>query len=184
MKSFFKLFSDSAKELKSLRSLAGIGVLLALSIALSFATIRIGQTVKIGPGFLITALLGMLYGPVAGGIAAAAGDLIKWMIAPDGPLHLGFTLTAFLGGVVYGIAFYKCKYGWWRAIISKTTVNLLLNCVLNTIWLFTLYGEGVALRAAGRVLKNLVALPLEIVALYFLLAAVAKVLQKNKLIRT
>ena len=34
-----------------------------------------GQTVKIGPGFLITALLGMLYGPVAGGIAAAAGDL-------------------------------------------------------------------------------------------------------------
>ena len=112
MKKFLSLFTQSAAELKKLRSLTGIAMLVALNVALSFATIPIGSTMKISISFLAIAIMGMLYGPVAAGMGAALGDILSYLLTPGnsmGAYFFGFTLTAFLGGIVYGIAFYSCK---------------------------------------------------------------------------
>lgn len=99
-------FRQSAQELKQVRTLTGVAMLLAMSVVISFtASVRVTETIKIGLGYLITALLGMLYGPFTAALAAGAGDLIKYLLKPDGAYFFGFTLTAMLGGVVYGVFF-------------------------------------------------------------------------------
>lgn len=175
-------FRQSAQELKQVRTLTGVAMLLAMSVVISFtASVRVTETIKIGLGYLITALLGMLYGPFTAALAAGAGDLIKYLLKPDGAYFFGFTLTAMLGGVVYGVFFYREKCTIPRAIASKATVSLLLNCLLNTIWVSWLYGMPFLGALGPRVIKNLMALPFEIVLLYIVLNGMNKVIQRAKL---
>ena len=175
-------FRQSAQELKQVRTLTGVAMLLAMSVVISFtASVRVTETIKIGLGYLITALLGMLYGPFTAALAAGAGDLIKYLLKPDGAYFFGFTLTAMLGGVVYGVFFYREKCTIPRAIASKATVSLLLNCLLNTVWVSWLYGMPFLGALGPRVIKNLMALPFEIVLLYIVLNGMSKVIQRAKL---
>ena len=175
-------FRQSAQELKQVRTLTGVAMLLAMSVVISFtASVRVTGTIKIGLGYLITALLGMLYGPFTAALAAGAGDLIKYLLKPDGAYFYGFTLTAMLGGVVYGVFFYREKCTIPRAIASKATVSLLLNCLLNTVWVSWLYGMPFLGALGPRVIKNLMALPFEIVLLYIVLNGMNKVIQRAKL---
>lgn len=175
-------FRQSAQELKQVRTLTGVAMLLAMSVVISFtASVRVTETIKIGLGYLITALLGMLYGPFTAALAAGAGDLIKYLLKPDGAYFFGFTLTAMLGGVVYGVFFYREKCTIPRAIASKATVSLLLNCLLNTVWVSWLYGIPFLGALGPRVIKNLMALPFEIVLLYIVLNGMNKVIQRAKL---
>ena len=175
-------FRQSAQELKQVRTLTGVAMLLAMSVVISFtASVRVTETIKIGLGYLITALLGMLYGPFTAALAAGAGDLIKYLLKPDGAYFFGFTLTAMLGGVVYGVFFYREKCTIPRAIASKATVSLLLNCLLNTVWVSWLYGMPFLGALGPRVIKNLMALPFEIVLLYIVLNGLNKVIQRAKL---
>ncbi len=175
-------FRQSAQELKQVRTLTGVAMLLAMSVVISFtASVRVTETIKIGLGYLITALLGMLYGPFTAALAAGAGDLIKYLLKPDGAYFFGFTLTAMLGGVVYGVFFYREKCTIPRAIASKATVSLLLNCLLNTVWVSWLYGMPFLGALGPRVIKNLMSLPFEIVLLYIVLNGMNKVIQRAKL---
>ena len=175
-------FRQSAQELKQVRTLTGVAMLLAMSVVISFtASVRVTETIKIGLGYLITALLGMLYGPFTAALAAGAGDLINYLLKPDGAYFFGFTLTAMLGGVVYGVFFYREKCTIPRAIASKATVSLLLNCLLNTVWVSWLYGMPFLGALGPRVIKNLMALPFEIVLLYIVLNGMNKVIQRAKL---
>ena len=175
-------FRQSAQELKQVRTLTGVAMLLAMSVVISFtASVRVTETINIGLGYLITALLGMLYGPFTAALAAGAGDLIKYLLKPDGAYFFGFTLTAMLGGVVYGVFFYREKCTIPRAIASKATVSLLLNCLLNTVWVSWLYGMPFLGALGPRVIKNLMALPFEIVLLYIVLNGMNKVIQRAKL---
>lgn len=176
MKNMTAMWKESALELKNLRSITGIAMLLALSIVLDAFSIRITPTLKIGVGFLVTALLGMLYGPVTAGVAAAAGDIIKYILKPIGAYFPGFTLTAILGGVIYGMFFYHRKPTVWRVIASKTLINLLLNCVLNTLWSSILYGKAFFAILPARVIKNLTYLPFQCVMLYVVLLLMSQVL--------
>ena len=141
-------FRQSAQELKQVRTLTGVAMLLAMSVVISFtASVRVTETIKIGLGYLITALLGMLYGPFTAALAAGAGDLIKYLLKPDGAYFFGFTL----------------------------------NCLLNTVWVSWLYGMPFLGALGPRVIKNLMALPFEIVLLYIVLNGMNKVIQRAKL---
>lgn len=171
-------FVQSAKELKSIRSIAGMAMLLAISIILSeFASIALTPQLKIGLAFLATALLGMIYGPVAGGIAAGVGDVIKFILKPSGAFFFGFTLNAILGGVFYGIFFYKNKSGVTRSVMSKLLINLLVNAGLGTLWSAMLYGKGFMALIGPRLIKNLTLLPIEALILFVVTTAVAKALK-------
>lgn len=169
-------YKDSFLEMKNLRSLVGISMLLAISVVLSFFTINLGENIKIGVGFVVTALLGMLYGPVAGAFAAGTGDLIKYLIKPTGPYFFGFTLTAMLGAVIYGMFFYQSRCTVAKAVTAKTSVTLLLNCLLNTFWIHLLYGSPFLALLFPRIVKNLLTLPFEIILLYLTLSTVPALL--------
>ena len=174
-------FVSSAKEMKKLSSITGVAMLLALSIILDQFSIYILPELKLGVGYLITALLGMLYGPVTGGLAAGAGDIIKYIIKPTGPYFFGFTLNAILGGVLYGIFLYKGRTKLPRCIAAKTCINLLVNSLLGTLWSSMLYGKGFLILLPARLLKNFTMLPVEIIVLFLLTTADAKLLQRYRI---
>ncbi len=179
--SLMEKFRESAKEMKKVRTITGVSMLLAMSVVLSFtASIQVTDNLRIGLGYLITAILGMLYGPVTAACAAGVGDIIKYLLKPVGGYFFGFTLTAILGGVIYGIVFYKERCTVARTIIAKTSVSVFLNCFLNTVWVSMMYGQPFTASLAVRVTKNIVLLPFEIVLLYIVLNGMDKVIKRIK----
>ena len=89
----------------SVKKLVEISLLIALEVILTrFCSINTA-TLRIGFGFLPIAIIAMMYGPLSAGVAYALGDLLGMMIFPSGSYFPGFTLTAFLTGVIYGLVF-------------------------------------------------------------------------------
>lgn len=62
MQKFLRLFRDSARELKSPRTLAVAGMLIALNVVMAALNIRIQFTpdLRVDFGFLCSAMIGML----------------------------------------------------------------------------------------------------------------------------
>ena len=175
-------FVGSYKELTNTHSLTGLSMLIALSVVVSYVTsFQITPTLKIGIGFLVTALMGMFYGPVAAGIGNGLANLIKFFLKPTGPFFLGYTVTAILGGIIYGLFFYKGKCNIWRTISAKTCINIFLNVCLNTYWGALLYGDAISAIIGPRFIKNISLLPFEIILLYIVLMATKTLLSKTKL---
>ena len=80
---FFTNFRKSAQELKSVRCIVTIGMLLAVAVVLDgFGSIRIGDFLKINFTFLPLSLIGILFGPVAGLFSGLMVDIIGYIINP------------------------------------------------------------------------------------------------------
>ena len=172
---FLRKFPDPFREMSKLRTITLIAMLLAVSVVLSFFTIQVSESLRLGLGYLITATMGMLFGPVTAGIAAGVGDIVKYLIKPSGAFFPGLTITAILGGVLYGMVFYHSRVTLVRAIVAKTLTNVLLNILLNTFWLSIMMGKGFWALVPSRVIKNIALLPVEILLLYSVLRIVTGV---------
>ena len=120
----------------------------------------------------------MLFGPVVGAVMGGMGDVIKFLMHPTGPFFPGYTLTALLSGLVYGVFFYRYSVSWSRCFLGKLFVNFFLNIVLNTLWSSILYGKGFWIILGPRIWKNLALLPVETILLYTVLSVMKKVYPK------
>ena len=157
-------FQQSAQELHKTRTLAVTALFIAMNITMDAMNIRIQLTpqLRIEFAFLANAMVGMLFGPVVAMMAGAAGDLVGFLFNNGGGAYFpGFTVTAVLAGLVWGIAFYRRPVSYRRAFCAKLVVNLLLNICLNSIWLKILYGKGLLADLPLRIFKNVAMLPLE-----------------------
>ncbi len=93
------------------RYITYIAVLTAMEVVLSrFLSIN-AWNLKIGFNFVPIVIAAMLMGPVAAGITAALGDFAGAMLFPIGAYFPGFTATAFLSGIVFGLFLYPSEQG-------------------------------------------------------------------------
>ena len=176
MTSFFDKFSSSAREFRDLRSLTSLSMLIAVALVLNlFASVQLTDSLRLGFGFLATAIMGMLYGPVCAGISAGIVDILQFFLKPSGEFFPGYTLTAILGGVLYGLFLYKKQYSLPRIILVKTLINSVLHLLLNSYWLTFLYGYAFWAKLPERIIKNVAMLPVEILLLAAILPLVAKI---------
>jgi ECF transporter S component (folate family) len=66
------------------------------------------------------------------------GDFVGAILFPVGVYFPGFTLTAFMRGVVFGLFLHKKQTG--IRILGTVAVNqLILSLLLNTLWISLLY---------------------------------------------
>ena len=161
--------------------LAQFAVLVAMEIVLSrFLSINT-WSLKIGFAFVPVAVAGMLYGPVQAGIIAAAADLIGAMLFPSGPFFPGFTLTAFLGGVAYGLALHK-KRGPLRIIAVVCVRELLLSLLLNTLWICILSSTDffATLIAGVRMFQCFGMIPVQFVVISLVSNVIGRITAKRK----
>lgn len=168
-------FGESLRSLSRTRTITTVGLLLAIQMVLSsYGVIEVTDSLKISLAHLALAPTAILFGPVAAGLQGALSDILGFMIKPTGPYFPGFTLTACLLGVIYGIALYKTKRTIWHIIFVRVAVCLLLNITLNTVFLTMLYGPSRLATLPLRIVKNLIQLPIDCL----LLSAVCKAVQR------
>ena len=152
----------------STKKMVQISLLIALEIALTRFCSITTPIVRIGFGFIPVAITGMLYGPIWAGVAAATGDFLGAILFPTGAFFPGFTLTAFLTGVTYGLFLHNEKRSWGRIALAVGIVSLLLNLGLDTLWLYMITGKGYLALLPTRIVKCLIMSPVQIVALHLL----------------
>ncbi len=97
-------------------------------------------TFKLGIGFAAVVVCAMLYGPVWAGAAAAMADLIGSLLFPTGAYFPGFTVTAALGGVIFGLFLHKERPGFLRGFLAALCCCVLITLLANTAMISFVYG--------------------------------------------
>ncbi|MCM1258036.1 MAG: folate family ECF transporter S component [Roseburia sp.] len=136
------------------RCVSMIGVLVALEIVLSRFTIHTWN-LKIGFCFVPVVVAAIFYGPVAAGLVGAIGDVLSAVLFPVGVFFPGFTLTAFLTGVVFG-ALLKKRQTLPNVLLSVGIVQLVLSQGLNTFFISLFYGSPFASLFFTRIYQTLI----------------------------
>lgn len=173
MSNFKSLFRSSMHEFQNLRSVILMAMFGAISIVIGFyLTIMPTQTIKITFTFLPNEFVYYLFGPAAGAFFAAAMDILTFLIRPTGPFFYGFTVSAVLTGLIYGIILYKKPLSLGRILFAKIVHMILIHLLLNTYWLTMLYGNGFFVLLPARFIKAIIMLPIETILLFSLIKAV------------
>lgn len=166
MRSVFSLihsqFSDSLRALSRTRTITTVGLLLAIQMVLaSYGVIELSDSLKVSLAHLALAPTAILFGPVAAGLQGGLSDLLGFLLKPTGPYFPGFTLSAALLGVVYGMLLYKTKQTTRQIIAARLLVCFIINIGLNTLFLTMLYGPSRLATLPLRIVKNLMQLPID-----------------------
>lgn len=118
----------------STKTISIMALLTAMEVVLSrFLSIPTTVT-KISLAFIPVALAAMLLGPVSAAVVGALADLIGAILFPFGAYFPGYTLTAFLMGLCYGL-FLSKRQSLWRFLLAVAVHQLLLSMLLNTLWI-------------------------------------------------
>jgi ECF transporter S component (folate family) len=169
-----KAFSDSYKELKKLKTIVITALLMAIGIILGQFSIQISQSVKIGISFIATQMTANLFGPVVGGIMGGAADILKFIIRPTGPFLIGYTISAMLGPMIYGVMLYKKPISFWRIFLSKAVVAILINLLLGTFWSYHYFGAAFWAGIPAKLVQQVIQVPVQSVIYYFVMMALKK----------
>lgn len=162
-------FLVSLNELKSVRCIALTALLIALSVVLDLLNVRIWLTpeLRISINFVLNASIAMLFGPTVGIMAGFCTDVLGYFVNPSGGAFFpGFTVTAMVSGLIYGIWLYGHKLSRARVFGAKACINLFCNIGLNTLWLSMMSGKAIAVLLPVRLATNLFILPVEVILLY------------------
>ncbi len=175
MNNLIWLMKASTKELNRVPTISVTGMLIAISVVLSFFNLVISNVLQISFSFLPLAAGGMLYGPVVGGIMGALSDVLGYFVRPNGPFFPGFTLNALISGALYGCFLYKKPVTLKRVILVSVLITIIVNMLLNPLWLSMMYGNAFIVLFTGRIIKNLVMLPINTSLLYSILKLVERI---------
>lgn len=176
-----KLYVDSIAEFKVTKNLTICGMMAALAIVLNYvATINITQNLRIGFSGLPNRIVEFLFGPIIGCFFGGAMDILKFITKPSGMYFPGFTFNVMLAGIIYGTIFYRKSINIIRIFIAEAIVKIFINICLNTLWLYVLYGDGVIADIPGRIIKNLISIPVDTILVFIMLTFVNKIFKRTK----
>ena len=181
MKLLIEKMKSSINELKNTKNIAIVGMLIAIAVLLGFfATIQIGEFIKIGFSFIPNELTAMLFGPFVAGIMAGISDILKFTIKSTGNFIPGFTISSILSGFIYGFILYKNPISLKRIIFAKLITTIFINTILNTYWLTIFYGKAFFILLATRIPKQLIMFPIEVFIFYAIVKSLDKILKQIK----
>ena len=93
-------------------------------------------------------------------------------------------LSKALGGIIFGLFFYRRKFKFADVLIAKALINYIVNVGLGSLWSSMLYGKAFVFYATTSLIKNTILLPVEALLLYALLRALCPVLERRGIIKT
>ena len=169
-----KAFRESYQELKKLKTIVITALLIAVGIILGQFSVQLTETTKIGISFIATQMTANLFGPVVGGIMGGVTDILKFIIKPTGGFLIGYTISAILGPMIYGIMLYKKPISFWRIFLSKTVVAVLINLLLGTFWSYHYFGAAFWAAIPAKLLQQIIQVPIQSVIYYFVMIALKK----------
>ncbi len=159
---------------RHLTKLAVCGMLIAVEIVLRWIGEWASPNNNYTLAFVAAAVAAYLYGPLAAAAVHGLGDLLKAILIPRGAPHLGFTLTAVLIGLTFGLFLYR-RFSWWRIGGAVITSQVLFSFLLNTFWLSQLMTKGYVVLLAARLPQLLVMTAVQLVVLPLILPQIKKI---------
>ena len=159
----------------SIQKLAILGVLIAMEIVLSRFVSISTWNMKIGFAFIPVAAAAILLGPVEAAVCGGLADLLGATLFPIGAYFPGFTLTAALTGLVFGLLFHKEQTSL-RVVCAVLINQFILGLLCNTYFISVLYGSDFKALFATRIVQSLILTAAQTAGILIL----AKVLQRVK----
>lgn len=168
--------------MKNIREMVSMSLFIAIEVILTrFLSIQT-PIVRIGFTFLPIAISAMLFGPVISGMIAALADVIGMVLFPVGGAYFpGFTLTAFLSGVIYGSLLYKKTKSILRISIAVIAISVFVHLGLDTIWIWILTGKGFFAILPTRIMKCMINIPLQIILIRIVWNSLSKFIEENQM---
>lgn len=149
-------------------------MLLAILIILSrFVSIKT-QILVISISFIPIMMSAIWLGPKYSTIIALLGDLLGAILFPFGAYFPGFTVSAAISGLIYGLFLYnkgkelKSKQLIIRLTISSLIVLIIVNIFITSLWLHILYGKAYLAIIASRIITQIIMLPIQVITIYIL----------------
>ncbi|GKQ42150.1 membrane protein [Companilactobacillus sp. RD055328] len=151
------------------RELTWLSALIALQMILG--RLEVGPNfVKFGFGFIATALIGYYYGPITGAIVGVVSDIVTHVIFPDpSGFFWGFTLSALVAGLIYGLVLHEKKITYWRALLVTVIVVVIVNTLMNTLWISMMMNFSFWKLLAPRLIKEVLTVIFQSIVIWLVL---------------
>lgn len=176
------------KKLFGIRGIAYLGVLAAMGVVLAALRPVSLWDVRVSFTFVPIAVGAILFGPLPAGVLGALIDVLGAILFPSGTFFPGFTLTAFLHGLIYGLFLWQkpgetvpapAEEGGLRGFLRRHRDLLRVICAvlvylavcslgLNTLWISVLYGTPFLPSLLRRLVQAAVMGPVQILVLALL----------------
>lgn len=155
-----------------------MGLLMALQLVIK--SFSVGPAfLKFSFTFLVAALIARLFGPWWGMMTAAVVDVVGTLMS-GGPFFIGFTISAVLGSLIYALFLYQKPASWTRLIVAQVIISLVVNALLNTLWVAIMYKTPFWGLLPIRLLKEGIMTPIQVILLFLLFKShVVDLMQKR-----
>ena len=165
----------------STRTLVLAAIFASMNIILTRAGVIMlfGGIVRLSLGKAPLILAGLFLGPLAGAFAGLVGDVLGVIINSHGApmIHPGFTLSSVLTGAIPGIIVVlsrKNRSSLFNVVTSNIIVLILVNFLLDTLWLSQMYGNPYGVVLQTRLIPHIIIAIVNIVVTYPLLKSLVK----------
>ncbi len=140
------------------KMIVSIALMVAFQVVLERVLAINTMVVKIGFGFVPLVIVAILYGPWWAALAGALADIIGTFAVPVGPYFPGFTVTAALAGMIYGLYLRnidksEMKKAVIRSILAAITVSIVVSLILNTAMIAIVFNYGVMVLLPSRLIQ-------------------------------
>ncbi|MBC8589848.1 folate family ECF transporter S component [Wansuia hejianensis] len=152
------------------------GFLIALNVVLS-RIITIPGVISFG-GFPII-FGGIVFGPIAGFIIGAVGDIVSFMVRPTGPFMPHFVLTSALTGFIPGILTIVLKnkledFKLWKAFIAILVGQVITSVLMVPYFRLILFDHPFVLTISKAASKQAINIPTYAVMIKILVQSLYK----------
>ncbi len=167
--------------MKKTRILVFLGLLVAMDIILTHLLAFYPlPSVRLSFGFVPVSFSPIFFGPIIGGIGAMLGDIIGTVLFPTGgPYFVGFTLSALVTGVIYGLFLHKRAKSVLNILLAVLCITIFVDLGMNTYWLSIILGKGFLLLLPARIVKSLVMVPVQVAVIYAMWRYAGAFIEKN-----
>lgn len=165
------------RRVNTLETLVCLAILTALQVVLSrFLSVQMWN-MKYGFSFVPVMLAANLYGPLGAAAVYGIGDIIGSLVFPTGTYFPGFTLTAVVTGVVWGLLL-KGKIKPVKAVFAVLTVQGGCSFLLNSYWISFISGVPYASQLAVRWPQSLGYAVIHLAFIFLLLERLSTLIKK------
>ena len=169
---------QESRKIISIQSIVVMATLVAMEIVLSRMLSYSVWDMKIGFAFLPVVIAAIVLGPVRAAIVAALADFLGAILFPIGAYFPGFTLTAALVGILYGLFLHKDQ-PFWKILISVSIHQLILSLLMNTYWISVLYDSPFTPLLVTRLLQCAVMIPVELLVIGLMVKTLGEFMRKK-----
>jgi ECF transporter S component (folate family) len=164
-----------AKNKDKLFILTCLALLTAMQIILArYLVIPVSESLRFSMSFIPVVIAARRFGIVGGMTVYGIGDFLGAIIFPSGGAFFpGFTVTAVVSGLIYGLFLAK-KGGILRIVLSVVVSQVVCTLLMNSYWLSVLMGSAFSAIFLSRIPQALIMSVLQIVFMALFLEKICK----------